>query len=70
MLGLGTQELIIILIILLLLFGSRLPSIMRSLGKSVNEFKKGMNESADDLLDEEQKKNNSGSKDQKPPQAG
>lgn len=44
MFGLGTTELIIILAILLLLFGSRLPSIMRSMGKSVNEFKRGMNE--------------------------
>ncbi|MBI3726036.1 twin-arginine translocase TatA/TatE family subunit [bacterium] len=41
-------ELLVILIVFLLLFGNRLPSIMRSLGSSVNEFKKGMNESAPD----------------------
>jgi len=50
----GTTELIIILVILLLLFGTRLPSVMRSLGKSVNEFKKGMNEITE--LPEDEKK--------------
>ena len=46
--GLGTWELLVILIIALLIFGSRLPSVMRNLGKSVNEFKHGMNESIKD----------------------
>lgn len=36
-------QLLIVLIIALLLFGNRLPSVMRSLGKSVVEFKKGVN---------------------------
>jgi sec-independent protein translocase protein TatA len=48
MFGLGTTELIVILVVMLLLFGSRLPNIMRSLGKSVTEFKKGMNEMTDE----------------------
>lgn len=39
---LSTTHLIIILVILLLLFGAKLPSIMRNLGGSVREFKKGM----------------------------
>jgi sec-independent protein translocase protein TatA len=39
---LSTTHLIIIAVILLLLFGAKLPSIMRGLGSSVNEFKKGM----------------------------
>lgn len=40
----GPTELIIFAGILLLLFGSRVPSLMRSLGSSVSEFKKGVRE--------------------------
>jgi sec-independent protein translocase protein TatA len=41
----GITELIIILVILLLLFGSsRLPSLARGMGKSISEFKKGISE--------------------------
>ncbi|MCC7474895.1 MAG: twin-arginine translocase TatA/TatE family subunit [Pirellulales bacterium] len=42
MFGLGTGELIIFGLIAVILFGSRLPSVARSLGKSLVEFKKGM----------------------------
>jgi sec-independent protein translocase protein TatA len=42
MFGIGTTELIIVAIIILILFGSRLPSVMRSLGQGVVEFKKGV----------------------------
>jgi sec-independent protein translocase protein TatA len=43
--NLGPTELIIILAIVLLLFGSRkLPGLARSLGKSSREFKKGLQE--------------------------
>ena len=38
------MEWLIILIIALLLFGSRLPSMMRGMGGSIKEFKKGMEE--------------------------
>ena len=36
------QDMLIIGFIALLLFGSRLPSVMRSLGQGVTEFKKGL----------------------------
>ena len=42
-LGLGTPELIVILVILLLLFGgSKLPQLAKSLGSSMKELRKGM----------------------------
>ena len=48
--GLGTTELIIILVIALLLFGAgRIPELARSLGRSVKEFKKAGKEVADDV---------------------
>ena len=40
--GIGMPELLIFAFILLILFGSRLPSVMRSLGQGVVEFKKGV----------------------------
>jgi len=43
----GTGEWIVLLVIGLLVFGRRLPEVARNLGKSVNEFKKGMREFQD-----------------------
>jgi sec-independent protein translocase protein TatA len=61
MFGLGYQELLIILVIVLILFGAnRLPELAKSLGSSVKEFKKGVNEvkneDATDARKEEEKK--------------
>jgi sec-independent protein translocase protein TatA len=44
MFGIGPLELLIVLGIVLLLFGSRLPSLARSMGKSITEFKRGMHD--------------------------
>ena len=45
----GGAELIIILVVILLLFGStRLPQLARGMGKSISEFKKGISEGEKD----------------------
>jgi sec-independent protein translocase protein TatA len=41
--GIGHWELLAILVVIFILFGHRLPSVMRSLGTGITEFKKGMN---------------------------
>jgi sec-independent protein translocase protein TatA len=60
MFGLGTQELLIFMVIVLIIFGSaRLPSLMRNLGRSANEFKAGMKDPVGDSdkdSDEDQEK--------------
>jgi sec-independent protein translocase protein TatA len=42
MFGLGPMELLIVAGIVLLLFGTRLPKVMRSLGEGIVEFKRGV----------------------------
>ena len=49
--GIGMPEMIVIAIIVLLLFGNRLPSVMKSLGQSITEFKKGTREGAGGMHD-------------------
>lgn len=44
----GWMEMAIVLVIVMLLFGNRLPGTMRSLGQSLVQFKKGMREGDDD----------------------
>lgn len=47
--NLGATELLVVAFVSLLIFGNRLPSVMRSLGKSVTEFKKGINDVEEDI---------------------
>ena len=50
--GIGIQELLIILLICLLIFGaSKLPEIGRALGKTIQEFKKSMKDMGSDEED-------------------
>ena len=45
----GLPEIVILLVIVLLLFGKRLPGAMRSVGQSIVEFKKGVKGVEDDM---------------------
>jgi sec-independent protein translocase protein TatA len=46
--GLGTQEIMLLLVLGVLLFGRNLPQLGRSLGKTVTEFKRGVKGLEDD----------------------
>ena len=56
---LGTWEIVAIVLVILLLFGGKkIPELMRGLGKGVKSFKQGMNEVEKEIkeLDEEDSK--------------
>jgi sec-independent protein translocase protein TatA len=42
MFGIGHWELIVVVLVIFILFGHRLPSVMRSMGRGIVEFKEGM----------------------------
>ena len=53
----GTTEIIIIALVILLLFGgAKIPKLMKGLGKGIHEYKKGL--SGEDIDDEKSSKNN------------
>jgi sec-independent protein translocase protein TatA len=57
MFGLGTTEIILIVVVLFLLFGAtRLPQLAKSLGQSRKAFKDGMREAEEEEKAEEQKR--------------
>jgi len=50
--NLGTGEVIILLLVILLLFGAkRLPELARGLGKGINEFKDAVNSGKEHIMD-------------------
>lgn len=49
MFGLGGTEMLILLVLGVLLFGKKLPEVGKSLGKSIIEFKKGLQGVEDDI---------------------
>lgn len=54
--GLGMQELLVIALVVLLLFGGKkIPELMRGLGKGVKSFKDGMNDITDSTDNEPKK---------------
>ena len=55
--NLGTGEIIIIAIVILLLFGGKkIPELMRGLGKGVRNFKDGLNDVTDEINKVDEKK--------------
>ena len=54
MFGLGTQELLIILVLVMIIFGAgKLPQVGGALGKGLRNFKKGMSDAGEDAEEAE-----------------
>ena len=60
--GIGVQELLLIFLVVLLLFGAkRIPEIAHGLGKGIRDFRRAMNETKDEInraIDTPDKKDN------------
>lgn len=57
MFGLGFNEIVVIALVVLLLFGGKkIPELMRGLGKGVKSFKDGMKEIETDVKDNDEKR--------------
>ena len=55
-LAFGTWEIVAIVLVILLLFGGKkIPELMKGLGKGVKSFKEGVNEVEKEIKDEEKK---------------
>ncbi len=56
MFGLGTPEIILIAIVILVLFGAKkIPEMMQGLGKGIREFKKASRDIEDEIKGENEK---------------
>ena len=52
----GTYEIVIVVGVIVLLFGAaKIPTLMRSMGSGISEFKKGLKEGEQDAADEGKK---------------
>ena len=57
LLAIGTPEILIIALVVLLLFGGRkIPELMRGLGKGISQFKKGMKDVENEIKEDDNKK--------------
>ncbi len=50
--GIGFPEIAIVLVVMLLVFGNRVPEIMRSLGKGLSQFKRGLRDAESEIKKE------------------
>jgi sec-independent protein translocase protein TatA len=47
MFSIGSQELLVVLVVVVVLFGGqKIPELMRGVGQGISEFRRGLNEAA------------------------